>query len=208
MSFPEVDALAEECEAVDETLAAVPADAWGRPALGSWNVAELVAHLARGVGRVEAYLDVEPDGPPVKDRVSYWGYDADATSPGVAERAVREAHDVAPAELVGRFTEGWQRSVERAAELPPEHTIAAVFGPMRLDEYVATRVLEVVVHHLDLRAALDLPPVATPTAARMTMGILEALLGEPRPRNLGRTRFLLAATGRIDVGDPRFPVLR
>ena len=208
MTFPELEALAEECRAIDDTLAAVPADAWDRPALGSWNVAELVAHLARGVSRVDAYLDVEPDGPPVTDRISYWRYDADAESPRVAQRAAQEARDVAPDELVRRFTSGWQRSVDRAAARPPESTIAALFGAMRLDDYVATRVLEAVIHHLDLRIALDQPPVATPAAARITMSVLEGLLGEPRPRNLGRTRFLLAATGRIDVGDPRFPVLR
>jgi len=65
----------------------------------------------------------------------------------------------------------------------------------------------VAVHHLDVRIALDLPPVATPAAARMTMAGLEALLGESRPRNMGRTRFLLAATGRQETEDPRFPVL-
>jgi hypothetical protein len=79
---------------------------------------------------------------------------------------------------------------------------------MRLGDYLATRVVELVVHHLDVRAALDLPPAPTPAAGRLTMEVLEGLLGTPRPRNLGRTRFILAATGRITVDDDRFPVLR
>ncbi len=79
---------------------------------------------------------------------------------------------------------------------------------MRLDDYTATRVLELVVHHMDLRRALDLPPAPTPAAGLLTMRLLEGLLGSPRPHNLGRTRFILTATGRIPSDDPRFPVLQ
>ncbi len=110
--------------------------------------------------------------------------------------------------LPALFTEQWRTSAERAAERDPATVMTSIWGPIRLDDYLSTRVVELVVHHLDLRAALDLPPAATPAAARMTMATLEALLGGPRPRNLGRTRFILAATGRIDSDDPRLPVLR
>lgn len=208
MSFAEVDAFAQECAATDETLSAIPADAWSLSALGSWNLAELTAHLVRGVTRVTEYLPQEVSGPPVVDRVSYFRYDADAAAAGVAQRAVQEAADVDPPDLPGRFTVGWMASVAAARDHGPDQVLTTFRGPMRLDEYVATRVLEVVVHHLDVRVALDLPPVATPAAARMTMATLEGLLGDARPRNMGRTRFIQAATGRLEVDDPRFPVLR
>lgn len=209
MGIRELDAFAEECAAIDATLAEVGDRGWGQPALGEWSVAELVAHLVRGVTRIAAYLDAEPGGDaPVWDRVSYWRFDLAAAAPDVARRARAEAAEVPHAELPRRFAEGWRRSVARARDLPADHLTASLRGPMRLDDYVATRVLEAVVHHMDLRAALGQPPVSTVAAARITMAVLEGLLGSPRPRNLGRARFIKAATGRIPGPDDRFPVLR
>jgi uncharacterized protein (TIGR03083 family) len=208
MAFPELAAFVEECTAADRTLTLVTAEDWGRHGLGEWTIAELVAHLVRGATRIGAYLDLDPGGEPVWDRMSYFKFDASRVSPAVAERARQEAAAVDPNELPARFAAGWRASVERAAVLPPQHVIATVRGPMRLDEYTATRVVEMVVHHMDLRMAIDQPPGPTPAAGRLTMSVLEALLGSRRPRNLGRTRFILAATGRLASTDDRFPVLR
>ncbi|MBA2529287.1 MAG: maleylpyruvate isomerase N-terminal domain-containing protein [Euzebyales bacterium] len=207
-TMPELDAFVEECTAVDATLAGVPTDAWVRPALGEWDLSQLVAHLVRGAGRVAVYLDEPAGGPPGVDRVTYWHYDADLESPGVARRAVEEAAKVDAETLPALFAESWRSSAERARELAADHVLPTLRGAMRLDEYVATRVLEVVVHHADVRTVLDLPPVATPAAGRLVMQILEGLLGEPRPRAMGRARFIAAATGRTPSDDPRFPVLR
>lgn len=208
MSFPEADAFAEECAATDDTLARVPAEAWMRPALGSWNLAQLVTHLVRGVTRVTHYLSQPAGDTPDVDRVTYWGFDAEAEAPGVARRAVEEAAGVEPATLPQRFARGWTASLAAARDQGPDRLLPTFRGTMRLDDYLATRVVEVVVHHLDVRSVTDLPPASTPAAARMTMATLEALLGQPRPRNMGRTRFIQAATGRLPVDDPRFPVLR
>lgn len=204
----ELKAFVEESQALDETLAGVPAEAWTRQALGQWNIAQLVAHLVRAATRVATYLDAEVHGDPVVDRVSYWRYDDAAEAPEIARRAVREAAKVDAETLPALFTEGWRASAERAAQVGDSHVLATIMGPMRVDEYLATRVLELVVHHTDLRAALDLPAASTIAAARITMDVLEALLGGPRPRNLGRARFIQVATGRSASDDPRFPVLR
>lgn len=203
----ELAAFTEECATIDATLATVAEDDWERPGLGEWSIAELVVHLLRAATRVNAYLDLDPGGPPICDRVRYFQFDLSAEAPHIAARARQEAAAIKPAELPVRFATGWRTSVERASLLRAEHVIATFRGPMRLDEYLATRVVELVVHHMDLRAALDLPPAATPAAGRLTTAVLESLLGSPRPRNLGRTRFILAATGRIAVDDDRFPVL-
>jgi uncharacterized protein (TIGR03083 family) len=208
MSFPEIDAFAQECAAVDETLAAIRAGAWNEPGLGSWNLAQLVMHLVRGATRIMEYLP-QPAGPePEVDRIAYWQFDAEAAAPGVAQRAVEDAQDVDPDTLPGRFTVGWMASAAAARDHGPAQLLPTFRGTMRVDEYTATRVVEIVVHHMDVRAALELPPASTPAAARMTMAILEGLLGEPRPRNMGRTRFIQAATGRLAVDDPRFPLVR
>lgn len=208
MAFPELTAFEGECAGVDRTLAMVTAEDWGRHGLGEWTVAELVAHMVRGATRIDVYLGMAPDVTPICDRVSYFQFDLATQAPVIAERAREEAASTDPDDLPTLFATGWQASVDRAVALPPEHVIATFRGPMRLDEYTATRVVEMVVHHMDLRMALDQPPGATPAAGRMAMGVLEGLLGSPRPRNHGRTRFILAATGRIASADDRFPVLR
>lgn len=209
MRYPELDAFEEEAAAVEATLRGVPDDAWERPALGEWTVAELVAHLVRGVTRVDAYLDVDVEGDTAAvDRVGYWRFDLAAEAPAVARRARDEAAGLAPDTMVERFAEGWRTSAGRAGGLPPDHLLTTLRGPMRLDEYLATRVVELVVHHMDLCAAVDQPPSPTASAGAIAASALESLLGSPRPRNMGRDRFLRAATGRIPVDDPRFPVLR
>lgn len=209
MRFPELAAFEEEARGVEDTLAGVPADAWGRPALGEWTLAELVAHLVRAATRVDAYLDADIDAQePAVDRVGYWRFDLAGEAPAIAARARGEAAAVDPLRLVEAFARGWRASSTKAGALPPQHLLSTIRGPMRLDEYLATRVVELVVHHLDLRAALDLPPAPAPAAERLTMHVLESLLGSPRPRNFGRQRFIRVATGRLPSDDPRFPVLR
>lgn len=205
----ELSAFAAECEALEATLAAVPGDAWGRPALGEWDVAELVAHLVRGADRLEVYAERDPGGDePACDRVGYWRFDLAAQAPAIAERARARAAQTAPERLPEEFRRGWRASANRFVALDPEHLLYTPRGPMRAVEYLATRVLEMCVHHFDLRTALDVPPVPTREAATVTVGILEGLLGQPRPRGQGRTRFIREATGRLPADDPRYPLIR
>jgi uncharacterized protein (TIGR03083 family) len=209
MSSAELDAFVAECEALEATLAGVPEDAWHRHGLGEWTLAELVAHITRGAGRLAEYAREEPGADrPARDRVSYWRTDLEAEAPAIAARAREAAAGVNPAEWPDRFAGAWRASADTFVRIGPEALIPTIAGPMRAVEYLATRIVELVVHHHDVRAALDLPPAATPEAERITMDVLEALLEGSRPRNFGRRRFILAATGRLRVDDARFPVLR
>jgi uncharacterized protein (TIGR03083 family) len=204
---PELTAFEAECMAIDVTLADVPAEAWTRPALGSWNLAELVAHLIRGASRLTAYVDepVEADEP-AYDRFGYFRFDHAAAAPDVAARAVAAAREVDAETLPALFAEAWREDAALAAELPADRLIATIRGPLRVDEYLATRVLEVTIHHIDVRTALDLPAAPSPEGAKLTAELLEGLLDGPKPR-LGRLRFLLTATGRLPSDDERFPLI-
>jgi uncharacterized protein (TIGR03083 family) len=208
-AFAELASFTAECTAIDATLAEVPPDAWDRPALGEWTLHELAAHLVGGAARLHEYAAEDP-GPtaPACDRVGYFAFDLAAEAPAVAERARRRAAQVPADEIPTAFREAWRTSAAKAADLGPDALMKTLRGPMRVREYLATRVLEMVVHHMDVRSALDLPQASTPDAARLVMELLEGLLGEPRPRNLGRTRFIQVATGRVASDDGRFPVLR
>lgn len=205
---PELAAFAAECRAVEDTLHQVPPDAWARPALGEWTLHELAAHLVRQADRLDVYGAAPTPAAqhPAADRVSYFDGTADLAA-DVAQRARAQAEGVPPAEWSQRFGSAWRASVARFGEIGPERLVPTVKGPLAALEFLATRVLEVTVHHMDVRAALDLPPTPTPEGGRLTMAILEARLDQPRPRAMGRTRFILAATGRLPTDDPRFPLL-
>jgi len=208
MQAPELDAFQQECDAVDATLAGVDPAAWAGPGLGSWTLAELVAHLVRGVTRLTAYADQPVDrGEPAVDRVTYWRYDHAAMAADVHRRGVEAAREVDAETLPALFAQGWREDAQIAAELPADRLVASVRGPIRADEYLATRLVEVVVHHADVAAALGREPAATPAAAGLVAGLLEGLLGGPRPGGLDDLAFLLTATGRRPSDDPRLPVL-
>jgi len=197
-----------ECARAEATLRGISGDDWQRPGLGEWTLHQLAVHLTRGAGRLAVYLSQPIDGPPVKDRVSYFQYDPEQVAPGVAARAMQEAAELQPADVADTFAVAWRAGVQAAGEGAADQIMATPFGPMYVAEYVATRVLEMVVHHMDVRRALDLAPDPDPEAGALVVEILEALLEGDRPRNLGRDRFILVATGRLPHDDPRFPVLR
>ncbi len=208
MDGPELDAFAAECESLEATLAGVDPQGWGRPALGSWSVAELVAHLVRQVARISAYADRPVQGTePQVDRRTYYRYDVATVAPDVAARAVADAAGTDLTALPAAFSAAWRADAALAASLPADRLLTSIWGAIRLDEYLATRVLEAVVHHLDLRVALDLPAATSPQGGRLATALLESMLDGPRPRALGRLRFLQVATGRIASDDPRFPLL-
>jgi hypothetical protein len=83
---------------------------------------------------------------------------------------------------------------------------------MRLDEFVPSRVVEAVVHGLDLTDALDREPVATPAGVAATAGILDELLARRtvagRPDDLADDlAWVRAASGRAPHPDPRLPLI-
>ena len=202
----ELEAFVAECKVIERTLADITGAQWDEPALGVWNMAQLVAHVVRGAGRIAAYLPQPVEGPAQVDRVSYFAGTADMADE-VAQRAITEASDVDPMTLPERFTQQWRASADAARGESPDRITATIKGTMRLDDYISTRVLEMVVHHTDICRALARPPVSDPAAAQLTAELLEGLLGESKPRNLGRARFIAVATGRTPSDDPRFPVL-
>lgn len=200
-------ALDEECAAFSATLDQIPSTAWGQPALGVWTVAELVAHVVGGLDRIRTYLEEpEPTGRLISP-VQYFRYDPRTAAPGIAQRARERAAHIPTSEFPQTFARTWMSARARAAAEHPNRVMTTFGGPMRLEDYLETRVLEVVVHHLDLRSALALSPEPTARAERITLDLLEGLLGESRPPTLGRIDFIRVATGREAVDDPRLPVL-
>lgn len=165
------DAFLEAADAARAVVAAPEvAKRWDSPsALAEFSVRGLAGHMVRATGSVEAYLEREvPAGAVPVSAAAYYAGVLDTTdlqSPlhqGVRARGEEEAaggHDALVAKLDGIVA----RLGERLATEPPGRLVS-VFKDyvLTLDDYLATRVVELVVHTDDLAVSAGLSPPAPP----------------------------------------------
>jgi hypothetical protein len=84
---------------------------------------------------------------------------------------------------------------------------------MRLDEFVATRLVETRVHGMDLTDALGAPLLPMPRTTVMAAEVLDEVLarravpGRPADLEADDLVFIRAAAGRGEHPDPRLPVV-
>jgi hypothetical protein len=84
---------------------------------------------------------------------------------------------------------------------------------MRLDEFVATRLVEVQVHGMDLTDALGAPVLSMPRVTTMAADVLDEVLarravpGRPADLEGDDLEFVRAAAGRGEHPDPRLPIV-
>jgi hypothetical protein len=181
------------------TLVALDHPVWDRPATERWRVRELAAHIVRGMEVLSLYLDAGMDatGPELADAADYFrtALSSDGAHDGIAARAA-DAAASAPDDLVP-----WARAVAVAmldrVDATADDTVLVHFaGWLRFDEYVVTRIIELVLHTFDLQLAGGLPVEAPATALAVVVPVLLALADRADPRALA-----LALTGRV----PPFP---
>jgi hypothetical protein len=141
-------------------------------------VAALAGHLSRGMTTVERYLD----GPePGEVGISAAGYfdtvirSADINDP--ANQAIRdrggEAAAGGPAALASEARAAYARLRSRLAGVEPGRLRVAGGLVMTVDEYLRTRVVELVVHADDLAASVGVAPMAPrPETGKIAIGVL------------------------------------
>lgn len=163
------------------------AEAWELPsALPGMSVAALVGHLVRATTSTLAYLDrpaPPPDRAPMDAPDYYLGIEGlygPLDSPlhtAIRQRALEEAAG-GPGEVVRKWDSTRQALAERLPAEPPDRSIEAFGGKvLTLDEYLITRLIEIVVHTDDLAASLHLPPPPFDEAATgLVLGCLTTML--------------------------------
>jgi uncharacterized protein (TIGR03083 family) len=126
-------------------LAAVrPAD-FERPALGTWSVLELIAHGNRAHVTLVDYVERPVDVATVP---------ADYFSADAIDRRAREAVAELGADPAG-VVAAWAERARRIAAAASEDTVVGTpGGPVTLAAYLPSRTAELVLHGLDLAAAL------------------------------------------------------
>ena len=151
-------------------------DKWNEPStLEGLEIGHLAGHLARAVLTVHWYLDMPEPDPPTMSAGEYFasitGEIESEANVAIRERAV-EASRGGWARLyldVGNALDHLRRRLpdERA-----DHRIPAGGGALLVDEYLRTRIVELVVHIGDLCRSLGIDTPDMPDATRIAIGVL------------------------------------
>jgi uncharacterized protein (TIGR03083 family) len=219
-----VDALAQEgLPALQDALAGLTAEDWERPTLlrppdpdlPPWTVLQLAAHFDVFMGLTMGLVAEPMDAQPVVDRASFYisVSDRSKVSPVIYQYIVDHADGHTPATIVDTVGGTFKQSLEAIRTTAPDTIGPGFFGPMRLDEFVATRLVEVRVHGMDLTDALGAPPLQMPRTTVMAAEVLDEVLarravpGRPADLEGDDLGFIRAAAGRGEHPDPRLPVV-
>ena len=178
---------------VDAT--ALVGDRWAEPGLGEWDLRALVGHTSRAMLTVEAYLGVPAPMVDLDSPTAYYlATRPIAAGPDVAQRGrtAGEALGADPAAAVAAIAD---RVLPLLDERDGTELVTTVAGGMRLTAYLPTRTFELVVHTLDLLAALGLtadPPQGAASQSLRMVADLAVAGGRAGP-------LLMAATGRTSL---------
>jgi hypothetical protein len=214
-----IDLLERELTRVEEAFRGLTREEWRSttrlvpvdPDVPVWTVLELAGHFDISIGLTRALIDGRDNSQPARDRTSFFINPRSETGPAVYFYAYTRVAGLAPAELPDVLHETFTKTVAEARAMPPDTVGPGYFAPMRLDEFVASRVVEAVVHGLDLTLALGREPLASQEAIAFTAGILDDLLARrtvgTRPDGLDDLAWVMAASGRADSSDSRLPLI-
>lgn len=187
-----------------DAVEGVPDDAWERPGLGTWDVRGLVGHTARALITVIDYLDLdEPSSVSIETAGDYYGslYLVYTNPEAIHRRGVDVGRSLGddPAAAVRALRD---RAIA-VVEAQREGRIVSIGGMgILLEEYLQTRVFELVVHTMDLRRAVGTPVEVPPVLVETTATLAAAIAA----RTGKGEQLLLALTGRAPL-PPDFSVV-
>ena len=169
-----------------------PAEAWDAPGLGEWTLRELVAHV---LGAFRGPDIAEPDGGEIaaESAAAYYvkAMDSPRIHEEVAERA-RRSVEAFGEDLAEAARTVVARCVGAVEGLDDNAAVATNIGAVRLIDYLPTRVLEVVVHTLDIADAAGVAFEPGHDGLRVSL----ALLGEIAVENGDGAALALGLSGR------------
>ena len=178
-----------------------------------WTLFELAGHFDISIG-LTVMLMAEPQARQVgRDRVSFFIFPRSEVAPVVYDYAYTMVEGKTPAQMPDTLAATFAKTVEGARSMAPDTIGPGYYALMRLDEFVASRVVEAVVHGLDLTDALGRDPMATSEGVAVTAAILDDLLARKtvagRPADLSDDMaWVRAASGRgPEHPDPRLPLI-
>jgi uncharacterized protein (TIGR03083 family) len=182
--IPGADAYLEQSAALADWLSGVPEEAWAGPsAIEGWDLRTLLGHVVYVHRGLAARLgDRSRDkAVPAAEYVRQYRPAADAID-GKSRRAAEESI----AELVTALRD--EAAVHRAADaVTPRTVIAGGRGPITAQDWLTTRIVELVVHSDDFSRSLpgrEPVPLTRRALAAATRSLAEALTGQAPGRSV------------------------
>jgi hypothetical protein len=215
-----IDTLAEELSRVEATFRGLAEREWAMPTrlvpvdpeLPHWTLFELAGHFDISIGLTRMLIDGRGDEQPARDRTSFFINPRSETGPVVYEYAYTMVRGKTPADMPDVLAETFARTIEDCRSVPAGTVGPGYFAPMQVDEFAASRVVEAVIHGLDLTLALGRDSIASSDGLALTASILDDLLARRtlghRPADLAHDlAWVLAASGRLEHFDTRLPLI-
>ena len=186
------NAFRESVQQFVDVVERISPDAWDKPGLGEWTIRELVAHVVGMIDGIAAYA-----GPPAPfGAESATAYYVQAMStPRIHEQITERARERVsllgddPAKAARAIADRTLAAIEVLDDAVP---MVTPFGTLRLVDYLPTRVLEVVIHTLDVAHIAEVSVEPTRNALAVTL----ALLGEIAVERGDGAIAMLALSGR------------
>jgi hypothetical protein len=215
-----VQVLETELNQVEQVFRRLTQNDWRTPTLllpidedqPPWTVFELAGHFDISIGLTRMLIASQEPGQPGRDRVSFFIFPRSEVAPVVYNYAYTMVAGKEPEQMADVLHETFTKTIEESRATDPRVIGSGYYALMRLDEFVPSRVVEAVVHGLDITDALGQPSVATPGGLAMTAEILDQLLARRtvpgRPADLDdELAWIRAASGRAPHPDPRLPLI-
>ena len=180
--------------------------------LPPWTLFELAGHFDISIGLARMLIASQQPGQVGRDRVSFFIFPRSEVAPGVYDYAYTMVDGKQPGQMADVLSETFGKTIQEARATSPDTVGSGYYALMRLGEFIPSRVVEAVVHGVDLTDTLGQDSVATPGGLAMTAAILDELLARRtvggRPADLSDDMaWVRAASGRSPHPDPRLPLI-
>ncbi|MFL6076701.1 MAG: maleylpyruvate isomerase N-terminal domain-containing protein [Mycobacteriales bacterium] len=170
-----------------------------------WSVADLLAHVRTAIGRLVEMLAAPPPDAAEVDAAGYYRpdrrFEPDVDAARVAA-AIRDAAEAGGPALARDFDRTWREVAALVAAEPPGQLVTTRHGdPMTLTDFLVTRVVELVVHGLDLADGLGVEPWTTEPGAAVVQDLLRDAGGREVAEKFGwdGPELMRKATGRTPL---------
>jgi len=212
--------LEVELQRVEQAFRGLGVEEWRAPTLlrpfdeqkPPWTLFELAGHFDISIGLTRMLISSQQEGQPGRDRISFFIFPRSEVAPVVYDYAYTMVEGKTPEQMPDVLHETFSKTIAEARATPPDTIGSGYYALMRIDEFATSRIVEAVVHGLDLTDALGRPSIATPEGVAITAAILDQLLARRtvagRPADLADDMdWIRAASGRSVHPDPRLPLI-
>jgi len=122
-----------------------------------WTVFELAGHFDISIGLARMLIAAPQEGQTGRDRASFFIFPRSEVAPVVYDYAYKMVAGKKPADMPGVLHETFSKTIEEARRSQPDLVGPGYYALMRIDEFIPSRVVEAVVHGMDLTDALGRP---------------------------------------------------